>query len=168
MAQERGDPSSRDVLDYISRRIEAPTIEAIRQSEARLQVAIRAVSTGGAGLGEPDVLSFRKSVAAATYDNLSKSVSAQGVITQAFVSFAPGPNFLVEVQIYRVRQGSEQIIIPTERDTVLVGDDALFAFDVNSIDVQLGDELRVDWYNYDGGNAHTVPVVLVIAKTAGG
>jgi len=103
-------------------------------------------------------LNFRKTVAALTQEEESKSVPATGIVKQIVVHFPPGCNSLVEVKVFH---GSKQIL-PEKGGIAL--DDATVPFGANE-PVKVGDIIKVVWINHDDTYEHTISVVVYIEET---
>lgn len=112
-------------------------------------------------------MSFNRSVGALVELNQEFSVKRDGKMSRVSMHFPPGPQFLVDVRIGIRPQGSTGVlwVVPSEDDTFIADDDALKVFDTDA-GVRPGDIVRVEWKNFDGGNAHQIPVDATIEPFA--
>lgn len=109
-----------------------------------------------------EILTFRKTILAAQSDEQDRRVGVKGIIIAAFMHFPPGTNGLVEV---RIVLGGTDAIVPSQENTFIALDDETFPATGLSIPVSPGSIVRVEWFNYDGAFAHTVPVEVIVMKT---
>lgn len=130
--------------------------------EALMALADRLAPTEG------HPIAFRKTVPAATADVEEKRVPFNAVVKAAFLHFPPGTNQLVEVRLAATIRGTLQYIIPAEVDSYIALDDTFMPMQDLHIPLAEGTVLRLEVYNYDGANEHTVPVTLVLRQAAPG
>ena len=109
------------------------------------------------------IMSFSRSIPSLVEDFQEFGVKKSGRMTQVVMHFPPGPQFLVDVRIGVKPRGSNGIIwiVPSEDESFIRDDDAVKPFSVEAV-VSAGDVVRVEWKNFDGANAHEVPVDATI------
>ena len=116
-------------------------------------------------IGTSAVIPFQKTVATAYQDEQERLVPFNGIIGDVIMGFPAGCQQLVEVRLlYLPTGGGKKYIIPTIEDTFIALDDVTVLFRPN-YPVKSPGNLRVEWWNYDSLNPHTVPVIATISPT---
>ena len=111
------------------------------------------------------VLEFTKLIKPGYQDEQIRQPGVNGLITGTLMHFPPGPSGLVEVRIVlQGSRGGNDPIFPSLEDAFVALDDSDLAVTGLAIPVQSRDNIRVEWYNYDGGFAHTVPVFVLVSR----
>ena len=110
------------------------------------------------------VLPFTKQVAAATMDLAVRRCAVEGQIIAAYLHFPPGANALVEVRILLASRRGEVQVVPTPSETFIALDSVTFPAENLFVPVEVGDDIRVEWWNFDGANPHRVPVEVILAR----
>lgn len=117
-------------------------------------------------IGDSYVIPFQKTVAVATQDEQDRNLPFTGVIRDVIMAFPAGCHQLVEVRlVYYPAEGSRVTIVPSLDDTFIALDDFTAVFQPRRFVVAPG-HLRVEWYNYDELNTHTVPVLVTLTPTS--
>ena len=117
-------------------------------------------------IGSSAIISFTKSVAAATQDELDRQVPFTGVVSSVLIAFPAGCHQLVEVRLrYLPQGGSSYYIVPTLEDSFIALDDVTVVFTPRML-VKAPGLLKVEWFNYDSLNDHSVSVIAVLSPTA--
>ena len=150
------------------------TIQVSRESAASLrsiypnltydEIVQRLVSQD---LVTPDtrVLEFSKLIKPSYQDEQKRQPGYKGLITAILMHFPTGTCGLVEVRVVkRSHGGGQEYLAPSLEDSFIALDDTEFTSGPLSIPVESRDTIRVEWYNYDGGFAHTVPVFVLVNK----
>ena len=109
------------------------------------------------------VLTFSRSIPAATANAELQRVPFDAYIVAVFIHFPPGASQLVEVRLTAEVAGSLRYILPSKEDAYIALDDSFIPFLGLRFLIPAGSTLRAEWYNYDGANSHTVPITVVIA-----
>lgn len=122
--------------------------------------------TGPRALASSIVLPFSKAVAALTKEEEKHSAGFDGVITNAYLHFPPGPNTLVDVRIVVEGRGGERYVVPSLADRFIALDNVTLPVNDINFPVEATDTIRVEWWNYDGANPHRVPVEVMVARVA--
>lgn len=108
------------------------------------------------------VLPFKKSVSASTQDDMDRPLPFSGVVKDVIFSFPAGCQQLVDTRLlYLPKGGSSERIVPSVDDAFIALDDFSAVFTPNFPVVYPG-SLRVEWWNYDSLNSHSVVVVATI------
>ena len=116
-------------------------------------------------IGSSAIIPFQKTVETAYQDEEERMVPYNGVIRDVIMGFPAGCHQLVEVRlVYLPKGGGRKHIVPTLADTFVALDDFTVLFQPK-YPVKAPGNLRVEWYNYDSLNTHTVPVIATIAPT---
>ena len=116
-------------------------------------------------IGTSAVIPFQKTVATAYQDEQERLIPFNGIIGDVIMGFPAGCQQLVEVKLlYLPTGGGKKYIIPTIEDTFIALDDVTVLFRPN-YPVKSPGNLRVEWWNYDSLNPHTVPVIATISPT---
>lgn len=110
---------------------------------------------------ESHTIPFKKTVTALQEDSEDHRVPFDGVITDVVMDFPSGCQFLVYVRLIYFEGKTENYVIPSLEDSYIIFDDANPHFRI-SYPVRANGKLRVEWKNYDGGNSHTVPVIVTV------
>lgn len=111
------------------------------------------------------VLSFTKLTKPGYKDEQSRQPGNKGLVTAVLMHFPAGTSGLVEVRVVKQStKGGQDYIVPSLEDSYIALDDTEFVAAPLSILVEPRDTIRVEWYNYDGGFAHTVPVFVLVSK----
>lgn len=110
------------------------------------------------------VIPFAKDINPATRDDQVRRVPFQGRIRGVDILFPPGPSNLVEVRLMLSSGGVYDPVFPGVDDTFIALDDITIDDENLDVSVKPGDELRVEWWNHDGGFAHNVPVLVTLEK----
>lgn len=106
-------------------------------------------------------LSFKKPIAALQEDSQEQRVPFDGLITDVIMDFPSGTEFLVEVRLLYMDGKTKYFVIPSVDDSFIALDDANPHFKVN-YPTKANSRLKVEWYNYDGLNSHTIPVIVTM------
>jgi len=116
-------------------------------------------------IGTSAVIPFQKTVATAYQDEQERLIPFNGIIGDVIMGFPAGCQQLVEVRLlYLPTGGGKKYIIPTIEDTYIALDDFTVLFRPG-YPVKAPGNLRVEWWNYDSLNPHTVPVIVTISPT---
>lgn len=110
------------------------------------------------------VLPFSKAVAALTKVTEDRQCYHDCDLFAAYFHFPPGPNGLVEVRVLIHGRGGDQQAIPSPEDSFLALDNTTLPVTGLAIPVNRGDNIRVEWNNYDGANAHRIPVEILLRE----
>ncbi|GAI90681.1 unnamed protein product, partial [marine sediment metagenome] len=111
------------------------------------------------------VIPFQKTVAVAYQDEQERLIPFNGIIENVIMGFPAGCHQLLEVDVlYLPSGGGKKYIIPTIEDTYIALDDFTVLFRP-SYPIKAPGNLRVEWWNYDSLNVHTVPVIATISPT---
>ena len=150
------------------------TIQLSRESAASLRAAHpnltydeiiqRLVSQD---LVTPDtrVLSFSKLIKPGYQDEQARQPGTKGLVVAVLMHFPAGASGLVEIRVVKQSHGGgKDYIVPSLEDSFIALDDTEFVAAPLSIPVESRDTIRTEWYNYDGGFAHTVPVFVLVSK----
>lgn len=149
--------------------VDQSTAEALKQLYPGLTYdeAIRRLMAGFPFSPRADtyILDFILSINPATWNSQRRQAGINGVITGAFIYFPAGPSGLVEVRVQvEYRGGGRKNILPTRDDSFIALDNTPFFSSGLSIPVAANDAVVTDWYNYDGGFAHTIPVFIFVTR----
>jgi len=116
-------------------------------------------------IGPSAVISFQKTIATAYQDEQDRMIPFNGIIGEVIMGFPAGCHQLLEVDLlYFPAGGGRKCIIPTIPDTFIALDDFTVLFRPR-YPIKAPGNLRVEWWNYDSQNTHTVPVILTISPT---
>ena len=119
-------------------------------------------------IGRSAVIPFKLTIAAATWDKQDRMVPFTGTIRDVVIAFPAGTQQLVEVRLwYFPSEGSPQLVVPTIDDTFIALDDVTIPFQPR-LPIRSPGYLRVEWWNYDSLNSHTVPVIATVFPTLAG
>lgn len=110
---------------------------------------------------------FFKKVEAATQDEQVRRCPLTGFITTAIFQYPAGPSYLVETRILLRDGRADRQIIPSEEGTFINVDATTVSLPL-LVPVRLGQDLVCQWYNYDGGFPHRIPVILTISEAPNG
>ena len=106
-------------------------------------------------------ISFKKTTAALKVESEEHAVPFDGVVTDIVMNFPSGCEFLVDVRLIYMAGKTEHFIMPSVDGSFIALDDSSPHFRVQ-YPVRAKDRLRVEWWNYDGGNSHCVPVIVTL------
>jgi len=116
-------------------------------------------------VGPSVIIPFQKTISTAYQDGQERMVPFNGIIENVIMGFPAGCHQLVEVDLlYLPKGGGKKYIIPTIEDTYIALDDFTVLFRPG-YPIKAPGNLRVEWWNYDSLNAHTVPVIVTISPT---
>ena len=116
-------------------------------------------------IGASAIIPFQKTIATAYQDEQERMVPFSGIIENVIMGFPAGCHQLLEVRlIYLPAGGGKKYIIPAIEDTFIALDDSTVLFQPR-YPVKSPGNLRVEWWNYDSLNTHTVPVIATISPT---
>jgi len=116
-------------------------------------------------IGTSAVISFQKEVATAYQDEQDRQVPFDGIVKYVIMGFPAGCQQLLEVNLaYYPSTGSRKLIIPTIENSFIALDDFSVLFEPR-FPIKRPGNLRVEWWNYDSLNTHTVPVVVTVVPT---
>ena len=116
-------------------------------------------------IGASAIIPFQKTVAVAYQDEQERQVPFSGIIENVIMGFPAGCHQLVEVDLlYLPAGGGRKRIIPTIENTFIALDDFTVLFRPG-YPIKAPGQLRVEWWNYDSLNVHTVPVIATITPT---
>jgi len=116
-------------------------------------------------VGPSVIIPFQKTISTAYQDEQERMVPYNGIIENVIMGFPAGCHQLVEVDLlYLPTGGGKKYIIPTIEDTYIALDDFTVLFRPG-YPIKAPGNLRVEWWNYDSLNAHTVPVIVTISPT---
>jgi len=94
----------------------------------------------------------------------TRNPGVDGKIISAHLHFPSGPSGLVDVRIMLNSSAGDTPVVPSIDDAFIALNDAtLDVFDLN-IKVGTADKIRVEWYNYDSGFSHTIPVEVIVER----
>ena len=131
---------------------------------AQQQILLLSELVPGA-IGASAVISFQKTVAVAYQDEQDRMVPFNGIIESVIMGFPAGCHQLLEANLlYLPAGGGRKSIVPTIEDTFIALDDFTVLFRP-SYPIRAPGNLRVEWWNYDSLNVHTVPVIITISPT---
>jgi len=117
-------------------------------------------------LGASQIIPFQKTIATSYQDEQDRDIRFTGTVRDVIMAFPAGCQQLVEVRmIYFPAGGGGSYIIPTVDDTFIALDDFTVVFQPRYIVAAPG-RLRVEWWNYDSLNTHSVPVIATLVPTA--
>lgn len=161
---------SREVAELLRKILPGKTYDEALRTVLSIQgsenVLSRRSESAGAEVQTKDtrVLDFVLKINPATKNELVARPNVGGLITAVAIFFPAGASGLVEVQITKISDKAREKIIPSREDSVIALDDELFFAQGLSIPIEDRDQIRVEWFNYDGGFAHTVPVYIFVTK----
>ena len=116
-------------------------------------------------IGASAIIPFQKTVAVAYQDEQERQVPFSGIIENVIMGFPAGCHQLLEVDLlYLPAGGGRKCIIPTIENTFIALDDFTVLFRPG-YPIKAPGQLRVEWWNYDSLNVHTVPVIATITPT---
>lgn len=107
------------------------------------------------------VLTFKKTTPLLETESEEKRIPFNGEIARVTMHFPPGCCALVDVRLLYVEDGKEYFVAPSMEDAFIALDAATPEFRVK-YPVKAGQILRVEWYNYDDTNSHTISVIATI------
>ena len=111
------------------------------------------------------IIEFTKLIKPGYQDEQVRQPGTKGLITAVVMHFPTGTCGLVEVRVIKQsHKGGQEYLVPSIEGAFIALDDAPFVSGPLSIPVESRDTIRVEWYNYDGGFAHTVPVFVFVNK----
>ena len=110
------------------------------------------------------VIPFSKSVPALTKETQERQCFGDCDIIAAYFHFPSGTNGLVEVRIMVSGAGGDHQVVPLPQESFIALDNTTFPASNLQIPLQRGDKIRLEWYNYDGGNPHRVPAEVMIRE----
>ncbi|GAI98601.1 unnamed protein product [marine sediment metagenome] len=117
------------------------------------------------GMGASAIIPFQKTIAVAYQDEQERLIPFNGIIENVIMGFPAGCHQFLEVDLlYLPAGGGRKYIIPTIEDTYIALDDFTVLFRPN-YPIKAPGNLRVEWWNYDSLNVHTVPVIATISPT---
>ncbi|MBA7657282.1 hypothetical protein ES703_65217 [subsurface metagenome] len=109
------------------------------------------------------IIPFQKTVAVEYQDEQDRSIGYSGIITDVIMAFPAGCQHLVDVRLlYIPKGGGRRQVIPSLPDTFIALDNFTQVFRP-SFPVKAPGIFRVEWWNYDFLNAHSVPVIIILA-----
>ena len=115
--------------------------------------------------GSSEILPFKKTVAVSTQDDLDRQVRIDGTVKFVLMAFPAGCHQLVDVRlVYYPTGGGRHYVVPSLEDGFIALDDFTVIFTPHFL-VRSPGLLKVEWYNYDSLNPHTVPVIVMISPT---
>jgi len=116
-------------------------------------------------IGKSAVVTFQKTVATSYQDEQERMVPFDGIIRDVLIAFPSGCQQLVEVRLmYLPRGGGRKYIVPTIEDSFIALDDFTALFQPR-FPIKAPGNLRVEWWNYDSLNTHSVPVIVTVVPT---
>ena len=116
-------------------------------------------------IGKSAVVPFQKTIATSYQDEQERMVPFDGIIRDVLIAFPAGCQQLVEVRLmYLPRGGGRKYIVPTIEDSFIALDDFTALFQPR-FPIKAPGNLRVEWWNYDSLNVHTVPVIATVVPT---
>ena len=116
-------------------------------------------------IGYSQIIPFQKSIATAYQDEQDRQVRIDGIIREVIMAFPAGCHQLVKVRlIYFPSGGSRIFVAPTIDDSFIFLDDFTAVFSPR-YPVKAPGNLRVEWWNYDSLNVHSVPVIVLLTPT---
>ena len=116
-------------------------------------------------IGPSAIVPFKKTVATAYQDEQDRNIAFSGKVADVIISFPAGPHQLVDVRlIYLPKNGGQVCLVPSLDDAFIALDDFTAIFHPNSLIVPPG-LLRVEWWNYDSLNPHSIPVIVTLTRT---
>lgn len=116
-------------------------------------------------LGNSAVIPFQKTVSTAYQDEQERQVPFNGVVRDVVMAFPAGCQQLVEVRLlYLPKGGSYEFIIPTVDGSFVALDDFTTLFQPR-FPIKAPGNLKVEWYNYDSLNTHSVPVIATVTPS---
>ena len=116
-------------------------------------------------LGNSSIIPFQKEIPTAYQDEQDRQVPFDGMVRDVVMGFPAGCQQLMEVRLmYYPAGGSYGYIIPTIDDSFIALDDFTAMFSPRFLIKRPGN-LRVEWWNYDSLNVHTVPVIATVVPT---
>ena len=110
------------------------------------------------------VIPFSKSVPALRKETQERQCFAECDIMASYFHFPSGTNGLVEVRIMVQGAGGDRQVVPYPQDTFIALDNTTLPVGNLQVALRRGDKIRVEWYNYDGGNAHRCPVEVMVRE----
>lgn len=102
-------------------------------------------------------LVFKKTLSALTEDSLNQNCPVTGVITEIVTHFPPGTKSFVDIRVFH---GTKQIL---PDNGYLALDNASPTFSMNE-EVNIGNNIRVEWINADSTFPHTISVIVNIVE----
>jgi len=115
--------------------------------------------------GPSVIIPFQKTIATAYQDSQERLIPFDGIIESIIMAFPAGCHQLLEVDLlYLPSGGGKKWVVPAIEDTYIALDDFTVLFRPN-YPVKAPSTLRVEWWNYDSLNTHTVPVIATISPT---
>jgi len=117
-------------------------------------------------IGNSQIIPFQKTVAVAYQDEQDRQIRiASGIVRNVVIAFPAGCHQLVEVRLmYFPTGGGYHLIVPSVDESFIALDDFTAVFEPR-FPVRGPGNLRVEWWNYDSLNVHTVPVIVTIVPT---
>ena len=116
-------------------------------------------------IGVSAIIPFKKTVATAYQDEQDRNISFAGKVADVIMAFPAGPHQLVDVRLlYLPKNGGQICLVPSLDDAFIALDDFTAIFYPNSLIVPPG-ILRVEWWNYDSLNPHSIPVIVTLTHT---
>lgn len=153
---------------------ETTTIQVSRESAASLRSSyptltyeeiIQRLIANDLTFLDTRILEFTKLIKPGYQDEQQRQPGVKGLITGVLMHFPAGCLGLVEVRVVRQSyKGGEAPVVPSLEDSFIALDDINFRATSLAIPVEARDIIRVEWRNYDGGFAHTVPVFVFVSK----
>lgn len=116
-------------------------------------------------IGNSAVITFVKEIDTAYQDEQDRQIPFTGVVRDVVMGFPAGCQQLLEVRlIYYPTGGGRKYIVPTVEDSFVALDDFTVVFQPR-FSIKKPGNLRVEWWNYDSLNTHTVPVIATVVPT---
>ena len=116
-------------------------------------------------LGKSEIIPFQKTVAVSRQEEQDRQIPFTGTVRDVIMAFPAGCHQLVEVRlVYLPKGGSYKYVVPTIDSSFVALDDFTVMFSPRFL-VKSPGNLRVEWWNYDSLNSHTVPVIVTLAHT---
>ena len=116
-------------------------------------------------IGNTAIIPFQKTIPTAYQDEEDRQVPFTGIIRDVLMCFPAGCQQLLEVRLmYYPAGGSYRYVVPTLDDSFVALDDFTVIFQPRFPIMRPGN-LRVEWWNYDSLNTHSVPVIATIVPT---
>lgn len=139
--------------------------QATSQAPSQEQGIIAALNALAGLLAPTDsyIISFSRSIPAATANAEAQRIPFDANIVAAFIHFPPGVHQLVDVRLTAIVGDALRYIVPSKQDSYIALDDSFIPFLGLKLFLPSGSTLQAEWYNYDGANAHTVPLTVVVA-----
>ena len=116
-------------------------------------------------MGASHIIPFQKTVAVSFQDEQERQVPITGIIRDVIMGFPAGCQQLVEVRlIYSLAGGGRSYIVPTVDNSFVALDDVTVVFQPR-FPVRAPGVIKVEWWNYDSLNTHSVPVIITVVPT---